>query len=284
MNGFGSSAEAQNGRRILFAEADCATLHYLFVDRGTVIPRHHHQTPSLIYGLGGPCLENGQLITRKLTYRPALYEHDLQFTGGTNLFLIELLPSGSGQTWPDRPLALPATLYAPLWRVFLRVAHYDRKELGKAFSHLFEEVLDFAAVRQPSWLEQVVDDLHANWLTVPSVRVLSRKFLISPQHLSFTFKRLIGITIQQYGLALRLDYARNLLWGTGMPIADIAAASGFADQSHLTRSLRSSFNSTPRKFRQMGPASTYDAIRFLPSEARLAFIEDLIRPSLSQRA
>jgi AraC-like DNA-binding protein len=71
----------------------------------------------------------------------------------------------------------------------------------------------------------------------------------SPQYLCRAFKRAVGLTLKQYSQALRLDYARALLWGSGRSISEIATITGFADQSHLTRVLRQRSGQTPVKLR-----------------------------------
>jgi transcriptional regulator GlxA family with amidase domain len=78
------------------------------------------------------------------------------------------------------------------------------------------------------------------------------------------FKRLMGVTLQQYGLLLRLDKARGLLWGTRMPLPDVAAETGFADQSHLTRSLATLSNQTPLRLRMTAPCADADDALLAP--------------------
>jgi transcriptional regulator GlxA family with amidase domain len=47
----------------------------------------------------------------------------------------------------------------------------------------------------------------------------------------------------------RLDRARRLLL-EGLPIADVAVATGFHDQPHLTRHFRALLGTTPGAFRK----------------------------------
>ena len=58
------------------------------------------------------------------------------------------------------------------------------------------------------------------------------------------FARATGLTPHAYLVQRRLHLARRLIAG-GMALAEAAAASGFADQSHLTRSFARSFGTTP---------------------------------------
>lgn len=58
------------------------------------------------------------------------------------------------------------------------------------------------------------------------------------------FVRQTGLTPHAYLVQRRLDLARRLI-RQGMGLADIAAASGFADQSHMTRMFRRTYGIAP---------------------------------------
>ncbi|MBV8033513.1 AraC family transcriptional regulator [Roseateles sp.] len=58
------------------------------------------------------------------------------------------------------------------------------------------------------------------------------------------FTRLTGLPPHAYRLQRRVQRARQLVRG-GLPLADAAAASGFADQSHMTRCFVRSYGLTP---------------------------------------
>lgn len=61
------------------------------------------------------------------------------------------------------------------------------------------------------------------------------------------FTRLTGLPPHAYLLQRRVQHARRLVRG-GLPLAEAAAASGFADQSHMTRSFKRCFGLTPGVF------------------------------------
>ena len=61
------------------------------------------------------------------------------------------------------------------------------------------------------------------------------------------FTRLTGLPPHAYLLQRRVQHARRLVRG-GLPLAEAAAASGFADQSHMTRCFARSFGLTPGAF------------------------------------
>ncbi|MDX6373672.1 MAG: hypothetical protein QOD98_2660 [Nocardioidaceae bacterium] len=82
----------------------------------------------------------------------------------------------------------------------------------------------------------------------PSLERLARELGTHPSHLVRVFRREYGLPPHRYLVGRRLDRARPLLLA-GMPIADVAVATGFHDQSHLTRHFRALLGTTPGAFR-----------------------------------
>src|SRR3978361_1614796 len=83
-------------RMNLEVEVAWATLRLASYDRGAHVPRHRHGPPSLVYGVGGPCVETSAhqhaTVRRRLTYLPAGYTHALDYGGPTQVFAIEARP------------------------------------------------------------------------------------------------------------------------------------------------------------------------------------------------
>jgi len=61
------------------------------------------------------------------------------------------------------------------------------------------------------------------------------------------FTRATGLTTHAYIVQRRIDLARRLI-ARGCPLAEAAAASGFADQSHMTRTFVRRFGISPRAY------------------------------------
>ena len=68
-----------------------------------------------------------------------------------------------------------------------------------------------------------------------------------PTHLVRAFSAAFGIAPHQYLMARRVDRARGLLLA-GLPAAEVAAVSGFYDQSHLTRHFRRYLGVPPGRY------------------------------------
>ena len=63
------------------------------------------------------------------------------------------------------------------------------------------------------------------------------------------FKRKVGEAPHQYRPSRRIDAARNLLSTTEHPIAEIAYATGFSSQSHMTTTFKREIGMTPAQLR-----------------------------------
>ncbi len=71
---------------------------------------------------------------------------------------------------------------------------------------------------------------------------------ISPYHFLRLFKQSIGLTPHQYILQRRIDRAKFFLQHSELGIAEIAAKTGFCDQSHLTQCFKRLVGITPNQF------------------------------------
>jgi AraC family transcriptional regulator len=93
----------------------------------------------------------------------------------------------------------------------------------------------------PRWLRQVHELLHSRFLERLRVAELARAVEVHPVHLARTFRRHFG---------MKLDWAAHRLASSEEPLAGIALAAGFADQSHFTRAFHRYSGRTPRTYRR----------------------------------
>ena len=63
------------------------------------------------------------------------------------------------------------------------------------------------------------------------------------------FKRTAGVSPHRFVLQSRVERVKHLLVETELPLAQIAIAAGFGDQSHCTRWFRKLVGMTPSRFR-----------------------------------
>jgi AraC family transcriptional regulator len=81
-----------------------------------------------------------------------------------------------------------------------------------------------------------------------SLRELAGAAGLSPFHFSRVFKRHFGQSPSRYVERRRIEGAKPLIVGAQMPLAAVAQAVGFADQSHFTRRFRAHEGCTPAQF------------------------------------
>jgi len=92
-----------------------------------------------------------------------------------------------------------------------------------------------------------------------SLPALARELAVSPHHLSRVFHQQTGETISRHRMRLRARGALERLAAGETDLARLAADLGFADQSHLTRVLRSETGRTPSTLRtEFGQMSRLD--------------------------
>ncbi len=80
---------------------------------------------------------------------------------------------------------------------------------------------------------------------------ISRSAFVSPYHFLRIFKKLMGLSLHQYVLALRVDRAKYHLQKKGSSIEDTYMRVGFTNQSHFTKVFRKMTGLTPGQYQLM---------------------------------
>lgn len=117
--------------------------------------------------------------------------------------------------------------------------------LGKYFfsEHVAAEDED----RDSAFVKEIRSYLDEHYADNPSIIDLAKMAGLSPFHLERTFRKSVGVPIHLYQKMVRLRRARKLL-RDGMPIAFAAAETGFADQSHFSRTFKAIMGITPGEY------------------------------------
>ncbi|XKE46592.1 AraC family transcriptional regulator [Halomonas organivorans] len=82
---------------------------------------------------------------------------------------------------------------------------------------------------------------------------LAAEACLSEAHFTERFRAQTGVSPWQYVLRRRLDAARRLLRESHLPLSEIAALTGFTNQSALSRSFRRAFGHPPSQLRRPSP-------------------------------
>lgn len=91
--------------------------------------------------------------------------------------------------------------------------------------------------------------LHDDFTSTLSLDVLAREVGLSKFHVARCFKEATGVAPHQYQKLLRLQSARRHI-ERGVCVREAAAASGFSDEAHLSRSFREWLGVSPGLWRR----------------------------------
>jgi AraC family transcriptional regulator len=97
-------------------------------------------------------------------------------------------------------------------------------------------------------LRAVVDFIAGHLSEDVSLIALAREAHVSPFHFARLFRRTVGIPPHQLVLRLRVQRAIGLMNTSTLSLAQVAAESGFHDQSHFTRAFRAATGTTPAAY------------------------------------
>jgi AraC-like DNA-binding protein len=80
---------------------------------------------------------------------------------------------------------------------------------------------------------------------------LARTLRVSPAHLSRTFHSHVGMTVSRYRNRVRVSRVLARLEEGDTDLAGLAASVGFADQAHLSRTVRAELGHPPSRLRHL---------------------------------
>src|SRR5262252_1556544 len=232
------------------------------------LPMHSHELPFfalLLAGLYGERYgrQQAQFGPFSVMFRPAGIPHQDEIgPRGVRFHEIELRP-----IWQERLADCSATLDTPrddigggplLWlgmKLFREVQAATVPDEFSVESLLAEIVSHVARSSQresrhaPGWLSRILDKLQTEHCRRLTLDELAREAGVHPVHLSRVFRRGVGEGIGEYVHRLRVRTACERMLDRDASLAEVSYSTGFADQSHFTRSFRKITGMTPAAFR-----------------------------------
>jgi AraC family transcriptional regulator len=103
--------------------------------------------------------------------------------------------------------------------------------------------------RPPRWLAQARELLHARFDENLTLTEIAAAVCVHPVYLARVFREQYGCTIGEYTRQLRIELACRQLATSDTPLVAIALTTGFADQSHFTKTFKRLVGVTPGQFR-----------------------------------
>jgi len=233
------------------------------------LPAHSHESSYFSLLLDGHYME--QIGRARLDYRrfsigfhPAgLFHHDEVGVDGARFFLVAVSAAWASRwngSFDDSLNAAPRVLSHDAAVVAARLWGRQRRNLldGDAIDEAVCELLGEAAATEkirektePRWLSQCLDVLHASVDRPVPIVELAETLDLHPVYMAREFRRRFRRTVGDYARRLRIQRACGLLGQRERQLADIAAETGFADQSHFTRVFQATIGCSPAAYRSL---------------------------------
>lgn len=121
-------------------------------------------------------------------------------------------------------------------------------ELRRATSSFLTGAFQCPKTVTPAWLGHVSDKLAAE--KPPSTTELAAELGLNPHWLRQAYRTAVGEGMGETVRRRKVEAATTLLRSTNLPAAEIAAAAGFSDQSHMIRCFIAVVGRSPRHVRR----------------------------------
>ena len=240
---------------------------------GYMTPLHSHERALFCFVMKGSYTETYGTLTRScqpatLLFHPEEEVHAERFhkTGGRS-FVVELdsawLNSLRAQTPIARIVSGPADCRGGTTALLGRRLYKEFREVDDVSPLVIEglvlEMIGEAARRVsseaiharnvPRWLKQARELLRERFPERLSLAGIATEVGVHPMHLSQTFNKTFSCTVGEYIRRRRIEYACQELATGETPLATIALAAGFCDQSHFTRTFKRFTGVAPSEYR-----------------------------------
>jgi AraC-like DNA-binding protein len=240
-------------------ETDGLVVKLSYYGAGLAMPSHSHDFHQVSFLLGGGLSEghggqSRELHQQGIGVKPAGFAHDNRYHDRDGALILsvnfrpgagEALAGLSPDDWrwaPHRPPARLPELYALL--------SANEAAAGDAIVDLIARLDGPPPARRadpPAWLARVRERLDDPAETA-DIAVIAAEAGLHRVYLSRVFSAHYGASPSVYRLRRRVGRTLGLLAG-GMRLSEAAADAGFADQAHMTRSMKGQTGLTPKALR-----------------------------------
>ena len=231
------------------------------------LPRHHHQSAYFCLVLKGSFTEFYERQRRvcsplTLIFHPSGEKHSDHFHTTARCF--NLLPGMQwGERLPERSIvANDAAKFSGVLPMLAMKIYREFRQSDDASSLIIEglmlEILGEASRQSikcsegepPRWLLQTLEILRDSFTENLSLAEIARNVGVHRTHLAREFRRHYRCTIGEYVRRLRIESACHKLSASDIPLAEVAQAAGFFDQSHFGRTFKRFTGMPPALYRK----------------------------------
>lgn len=150
---------------------------------------------------------------------------------------LETLFKDIGRHWPQQPAGNSLICRG----LFLQVLHQI----------ISGSSVDPGNQRTMAAVQATLDIIHAQYSDRLSVRDLSAKAGLSADYYTRLFRRMTGMTPQDYISYYRISMAKNILADPAVKIRSVAARVGYEDEFFFSRMFKKQVGISPQAFRQL---------------------------------
>ncbi|HBX56591.1 helix-turn-helix transcriptional regulator [Pseudomonas sp. UBA2684] len=125
-------------------------------------------------------------------------------------------------------------------------------------------------------LQKVLQYIDQHFRESIDQKVLAQRCGMTPFRFSRLFKEVVGIGFMDYILNKRMDFAKELLDNSQMPITSIGYDAGFKDPSYFARAFKQSCGCTPSEFRQARRPGRHLAAEVALDDATAQVLDNLM--------
>lgn len=103
---------------------------------------------------------------------------------------------------------------------------------------------------RPKWLDNVLELMRAKFNEPLRLPDIAREVGYHPVHVARVFRRHYGMTIVDFIRRLRVDFSRERLSHSDMPLVDIGLSAGFPSQAYFSTTFKRETGLTPGQYRR----------------------------------
>ena len=104
--------------------------------------------------------------------------------------------------------------------------------------------------RPPKWLDRAVELMRARFNEPLRLSDIAHEVGFHPVHVARVFRRYHGMTMVDFIRQLRVDFARDRLQRTDMPLVEIGLSAGFPSQAYFSTTFKRETGLTPGAYRR----------------------------------
>jgi AraC family transcriptional regulator len=228
-------------------------------------PKHFHQQGMLGWSLEGAYTnsyraQSQEIQNSRVMFCPAGEPHTTSCDRGSISFALELEPGWLERfgevSLPEGPAVFELGSIAYVMQRLRHEFHATDTSSSMAIEGMVLEIVAVAmrsrfdsGARAPRWLIEAREILDATYREQITIADVAARIEVHPVHLATTFRRKYGQGIVDYIRGRRIEFASRLLTDSDEPLAAIAQAAGFCDQSHFSRIFKRLTSMTPAAYR-----------------------------------